>query len=142
MTPSQTIVRLEHTAEIDCAPEAVYARAQDVERYPEFLPGYVSSRIIEREKGRALIEREASVQGKPYQWRSWVRFEPGQIHFEHASGPLRGMRVRWTFTPLPAGRTHLSIVHEMEPSEHVQKVGDLAAQVVQAFKRACEETPS
>ena len=145
------MMRLEHSADIGQSLQNVYARARAVERYPEFLPGYVTSRIVDGDREQALIERQARVRGKLHTWRSRVRFRDNRsIHFQHVNGPLEGMRVHWQFAALAEGRTRLSIIHEIQvkrpfPINKVlerwiygPKVGELAAQVVAAFKQACE----
>jgi len=146
------MMRFEHTTEIDRSLASVYARARDVERYPEFLPGYISSRILKWVEGRALIERQARVDKKIHSWRSWVHFNDQKaLHFQHATGPLTGMQVYWQFNSLDASRTRLSIIHEihlqrpfligrcLERFVYGPKVRHLAAQVVVAFKQACEK---
>ncbi len=146
------MTRLEHAVEIERPLADVYARARDVERYPEFLPGYLHSRILEWQNGSALLERKALVRGKVRQWQSWVQFTDGRaIDFEHAAGPLKGMRVHWLFTAMAPRRTHLAIVHELELRRppiigrwlekwvYAPQVGEMAALVVRAFKIVCEE---
>jgi ribosome-associated toxin RatA of RatAB toxin-antitoxin module len=147
------MTRLKHTVDIQRPLADVYARARAVERYPEFLPGYVSSRIVSWDNGRALIERQARVRRKLHQWQSWVRFEDNaSLHFEHATGTLQGMQVHWRFDSLGLSQTRLSIIHEIHLSRppligrwlerfvYGPQINSLAAQVVTAFKQACETT--
>lgn len=144
-------MRLEHSADIAQSLTDVYARARAVERYPDFLPGYVASRIVEKQGDRALIERQARLRGKLHTWRSRVEFRDNRsIHFQHVNGPLEGMSVDWQFAALAERRTRLSIVHDIRvkcpfPINKVlerwfygPKIDALAAQVVTAFKHACE----
>ena len=145
------MTRLEHAIRIDRPLGVVYALAAEVERYPEFLPGYLESRIIERRNGDVLLERRAYVQGKLTQWKSWAHFTPDRaIEFEHAAGPLAGMKVRWLFTALSPYETYLQIIHQFPPFRRltlpwfreklVYKPGinQMAHRVVQSFKKACE----
>jgi coenzyme Q-binding protein COQ10 len=142
---------LEHTVVIDRPVSDVYSLAKEVERYPEFLPGYLESRILENHDGRLLLARKARLRGTVHAWRSWVRFDADRaIHFEHAAGPLRGMQVLWKFSALSHRQTHLLIRHEL----HVRRGGVLgwllekfffaprlermASEVIAAFKHACE----
>jgi ribosome-associated toxin RatA of RatAB toxin-antitoxin module len=145
------MTRLEHSVQIDRPLSDVYSLATQVDRYPEFLPGYLESRVIERRNGDLLLERKAFVKGKIRQWRSWARFCPAEaIHFEHAEGPLKGMQVKWIFTAMSPHRTQLKIIHLFpdfrvfslawirEKFIYRSGVNKMATQVVQSFKKACE----
>ena len=143
---------LKHTAVIDCPLHQAYALAEQVERYPEFLPGYSESRFIEQHPdGRRLLARKATVRGVSHAWRSWVRFEKDQwIDFEHAAGPLQGMKVRWLFTSLAPQKTRLTIRHDVRVARRgitgwflekfffAPRVSGIAGEVIEAFKKACE----
>jgi ribosome-associated toxin RatA of RatAB toxin-antitoxin module len=145
------MTRLEHSIEIDRSLTEVYALAQQVERYPEFLPGYLESRIIGRSNSKVLLERKAIVRGQLREWRSWVSFLNGhQILFVHAAGPLKGMKVVWSFTPISPSKTRLDMVHDirvprrwpigwlLEKTYYGPAVNEMANGVVRDFKQACE----
>jgi ribosome-associated toxin RatA of RatAB toxin-antitoxin module len=145
------MTKLNHAIDIDRALAEVYNRAKDVERYPEFLPGYLESRIIENVNGELLVERKALVHGQVKQWRSRVRFNgKDEIQFEHAAGPLKGMRVVWSFCALAPTKTRLQIVHHvrvprrwpvgwfLEKTYYGPAINKIAHGVVRDFKEACE----
>ena len=147
------MIRFEHSVEIDRPVSDVYSLAEQVERYPEFLPGYLESRIIARRDDGILLERKAFVKGRMTQWRSWASFRPEQtIRFEHAEGPLKGMEVEWLFTARSAARTSLKITHLFPAFRPFSRawwrgwfvygpgVRRMASQVVESFKLACEAT--
>src|SRR5262245_40844971 len=103
---------LKHAVEIEKPLEDVYALARQVDRYPEFLPGYLESRILDRRDGRLLLERKAIIQGRLFQWKSWVAFQTNKtIFFTQVEGPLKGMRVEWSFRALAERRTALTLTH-------------------------------
>jgi ribosome-associated toxin RatA of RatAB toxin-antitoxin module len=143
--------RLNHAVDIDRALPEVYRLARQVERYPEFLPGYIESSVQEIQKDRLLLARKAVMRGKVRAWKSWVRFtENDCIDFEHAAGPLKGMNVHWQFSALGPACTHLEIIHRMqvrwplglgrlfEKWVAAPQVSEMAEAVVRAFKNACE----
>jgi ribosome-associated toxin RatA of RatAB toxin-antitoxin module len=145
------MIPLQHSVTIEKPVHDVYALAREVERYPEFLPGYVESRILEKRDDQTLLLRKAIVRGTLHEWQSWVRFQPDEaIDFEHAAGPLQGMRVRWSFTPLPNQQTQLVIRHEvnvrrkgllgwmLEKWFFAPRINEIADQVILAFKHAAE----
>jgi coenzyme Q-binding protein COQ10 len=142
-----------HTTLIEKPLSDVYALAQDVERYPEFLPGYIESRIVARTPRGVLLARKARVRGREHAWRSWVRFTPLQtIVFEHAAGPLEGTEVEWRFDAVAEHSTRLQIRHRLQVRSggpfawfaeklfFAPRVNKLAAQVVAAFRDACERS--
>jgi ribosome-associated toxin RatA of RatAB toxin-antitoxin module len=146
------MTRLQHAVVIERPLPDVYALARQVERYPEFLPGYLESRILRYEGDRALLQRKACVSGELKEWKSWVFFQENQaITFEHAEGPLTGMRVYWQFKALSPHQTELVIVHLFEIHQpagfgwfnekfvYKPKIDALAATVIQAFKKVCEQ---
>jgi ribosome-associated toxin RatA of RatAB toxin-antitoxin module len=145
------MTRLKHVAEINKPLKDVYVLAKQVDRYPQFLPVYLESRILERHHGRLLLERKAVVRGELHMWQSWVRFEDlVGIDFEHAAGPLKGMKVRWCFEALSPKHTRLTITHDIrvrrpflvgwfkEKLLFAPRVSEMADRVINGFKQACE----
>jgi len=144
--------QLNHSVDIARPLPEVYQLARQVERYPEFLPGYIESSVQEIQKDRLLLARKAVMRGKIRAWKSWVRFTDNEcIDFEHAAGLLKGMKVHWQFSASGPGRTRLEIIHRMqvrwllglgrlfEKWVAAPQVSEMAEAVVRAFKNACEE---
>ena len=138
-----------HEVLIDRPAEDCFHLASQVERYPDFLPGYLKSRVIERQADRFLLERSALVRGRLHEWSSWVQLRPNEeILFEHAAGPLKGMQVQWLFIRQAADRTTLRIIHRFHSDRPwgwfferflvAPAVGGMAAQVIEGFKKTCE----
>ena len=91
--------------------EKVYRLAQEVEKYPEFIPGYKESKIVGQEKGKIIIERAALINKKLNRWKSKAWFNLNRsIEFEQIEGRLKGMKVEWLFERIPGG-TKLTIIH-------------------------------
>jgi len=144
------MTELKHAVEIQKPLGEVYALAREVERYPEFLPGYTESRIVKRSGDGALLQRAAVLRGKRVQWKSWVSWKENEaIHFTQEEGPLKGMRVTWRFVALSPASTQLTITHRYETprsfgmSRLVEwivkpRLNAIATQVIEAFKLACE----
>jgi ribosome-associated toxin RatA of RatAB toxin-antitoxin module len=142
---------LEHSTLIEKPLKEVYALARQVERYPEFLPGYIESRILERHGDKALLSRAAKLDGRILRWTSWVSFRQDEsMLFEQAEGPLKGMRVRWDFTSKQTHQTQVTITHRFHIARprvigwlkerfiFRPKIDRIASQVVAALKQACE----
>lgn len=129
--------------------EDIYNLAQQVERYPEFIPGYLESRIVEFRDGKPVIKRVTLVNGKPLGWRSIASFQKnGLIEFEQIEGRLKGMRAKWIFEEVPEG-TKVVITHDfklnlpvigwfMEILVAKPAVSRVAQTVLEALKRKIE----
>ena|SRR5438132_3651289 len=144
--------QLQHTVQINRPLQYVYDLARRVESYPDFLPGYIESQILERQNGRWLLARAAIVQGKIIRWKSWVEFiENKALTFEQVEGPLQGMRVQWDFDERGPGCTQVTITHRyhlshplflgriLEKYIYKPKLDQMASQIVAALKRVCED---
>jgi coenzyme Q-binding protein COQ10 len=76
----------------------MFAVVADVERYPEFVPGWVDARVRHRDGDRLIVEQ---VVGRgPLRWVlvSEARIRPCEtIRIVGLSGPFRHLEVAWRF---------------------------------------------
>jgi ribosome-associated toxin RatA of RatAB toxin-antitoxin module len=107
-------MRTRHEAVIRARPEAIFAIAADVERWPTIHPAYRWCRVLERTPRTVLFEMGGRIRGWPARWRAHQeRFpEEGRIVFRHVAGITRGMVVEWRLHPEADGRTRLWIDHD------------------------------
>ena len=92
--------------------ERVYDISRDVEKYPEFIPGYLESRVEGSREGKLIIKRVAWVKEKQLTWRSMASFQKNScIEFEQIEGRLKGMKAKWLFEKAPEG-TKVVITHD------------------------------
>lgn len=81
------------------ARESVYAAVADIERYPDFVPGWIEAQVRHREAGRLVV---AQVVGRgPLRWLlvSEARLHPfDAIRIRGLNGPLRSLEIDWRFT--------------------------------------------
>jgi ribosome-associated toxin RatA of RatAB toxin-antitoxin module len=127
--------------------EDVYALAEDVERYPEFIKGYEGSKVLGREGNKATIERVVEIMGNQITWKSVATFHKNEgIEFKQIEGPLKGMIAKWTFQRATEG-TKIIITHDFElkapipgwPTEKViAAVSGTADTALEAIKKKVE----
>lgn len=143
---------LDYSIEIDKPLTDVYALASQVERQPEFMPDYLSCKVIDRQPERMLLERSAKIHGKVNVWQSWVRFRPDEgVYFTHEGGRLHGMQVNWRFQPDGPDRTRMTLSQTFNVRHPIPGVGavlerwvfapklsDIARRVIRSFKTLCE----
>ncbi|HKJ72269.1 MAG TPA: type II toxin-antitoxin system RatA family toxin [Gammaproteobacteria bacterium] len=84
--------------------EGVFALVADIERYPEFVPRYRESRILDRDGRRLAVEQVVGIGGALYRFRSWAELEPPRALWVRTTDfPFREMTVRWRFEPAGEG---------------------------------------
>lgn len=107
-------MRTTHDALIRAAPEAVFALAADVERWPALHPAYRWCRVLERDADVVVFEMGGRIRGWPARWRARQERYPaeGRIRFRHVGGITRGMIVEWQLVPEAEG-TRVRIEHDL-----------------------------
>ncbi len=83
----------------------MFALVADVERYPEFLPWCVATRIRSRGENTFTADLIASFAALREQFTSRVILDPGlkTILIEYLDGPFEHLANRWTFNPCEGG---------------------------------------
>ena len=106
-------------AQIAGTVDAVFARAADVERWPDILPHYRWVRMLERRPGGGIVEMAAWRPFGPFGWPTWwvseMWIEPERhvVRYRHIRGITTGMDVEWTVRPGVRG-AEATIVHEWQ----------------------------
>lgn len=87
-------------------PEQMFDLVAAVDKYPEFLPWCISSRITKREN--AAFYADVVIGYKLYKEKftsKVVTQKPDSIHVEYLSGPMKHLSNHWNFIPEPGGCT-------------------------------------
>ena len=102
---------------VRATPDAVFAAAADVERWPAILAHYRWVRMLEGTSRRGLVEMAAwrpfGPLGYPTWWVSEMASDPaaGTVRYRHVRGITTGMDVEWKIVG-EGERTRVTIVHE------------------------------
>lgn len=91
----------------------------DYERYADFIPDLASSRIVERDGARVVVEQRGDAWIGPVRLPMHERFEiretaPLHIESRATAGTLHSLASRWTITPAGSG-SRLDYVGVVEP---------------------------
>lgn len=85
-------------------PEQLFALVADVERYPEFLPWCVASRVRSRQGNIVVADLMIGFKMVRERFTSRVTLSPpDRIDVAYTEGPLRHLNNHWIFEEAPGG---------------------------------------
>lgn len=132
--------KIERSALVNYSAQAMYDLVNDVDSYPEFLPGCKDSKVLAREDNMmkaSLLVAKAGVK----QWFTTKNtLEPARhIHMQLVDGPFKRLRGGWTFSPLADDACKIELKLEFEFTSKLTELAfgkvfnALAASMVKAF---------
>ncbi len=89
---------------VAASPQRMFELINDVERYPEFVPGCAAAEVLER--GADTLRARLTVGSGPLRTSFVTRNRlqaPHAIDMELDEGPLRSLSGKWRLTPVEAG---------------------------------------
>jgi ribosome-associated toxin RatA of RatAB toxin-antitoxin module len=92
---------MSRTSLVTRPPQVVYEVVNDIERYPEFVPGCTAAQVLER-NGQYVVARLAVRRG-PLRTHFTTRntLEPGRcVHMQLVEGPFKVLQGSWTLSPV------------------------------------------
>jgi coenzyme Q-binding protein COQ10 len=106
--------------------EQVFDLAANIERYPEFLRGWISVRIRKRESNICYVDQVVGLGPVRVQFSSKaVLLRPERIDVISWDPPFRRFGLSWVIEARPSGGCTISIVADLElRSRLLQKVAD------------------
>ncbi len=76
----------------------------DIERYPEFVPGYRRARIVQRGADALGVEQTVGFGPATFSFHSTAEFQvPTRIFIHATDGPFRRLDVEWRFADEEGG---------------------------------------
>ncbi len=95
--------------------EQLFALVADVERYPEFLPWCVASRIRRREGDVFFADLVIGFKMVRERFTSKVTLSrPDRIDVTYTEGPFHHLNNHWVFRPMPGGMTEIDFYVDFE----------------------------
>jgi ribosome-associated toxin RatA of RatAB toxin-antitoxin module len=105
---------------VAASPERMFELINDVERYPEFVPGCAAAEVLERGEDslRARLTVGSGALRTTFVTRNRLQ-APHAIDMELDEGPLRSLSGKWRLTPVAAGevtgcRVDLDLTFEVQ----------------------------
>lgn len=97
------------------SPEQLFEMVADVERYPEFLPWCVASRIRRRDGDVFFADLVIGFKMVRERFTSKVTLTPGQrVDVTYTEGPFHHLNNHWVFKPMPDGTTEIDFFVDFE----------------------------
>lgn len=95
--------------------EQAFDVAADIERYPEFLRGWISARIQRRESNVCYVDQVVGFGPVRWQFTSrGVLHRPERIEVTSTEAPFRLFSLCWLMAPLPCAGCRVSVVAQVE----------------------------
>jgi ribosome-associated toxin RatA of RatAB toxin-antitoxin module len=134
---------IHRSALVAVSPQRMFELVNEVERYPDFVPGCSSARVLERtpQSVHAELTVGSGLMKTTFSTRNRLH-PPGLIEMQLESGPLKSLGGRWVLTPVDAGavsgcRVELDLSFEPHGNIAAMTLGPvverLATSLMQAF---------
>ena len=121
--------------------EQVFDLAADIERYPDFLRGWISARILKREANICYVDQVLGIGPVRVQFSSEaVLRRPERIDVTSSDAPFRRFSLSWLVEAGPSAGCRVSVVADLElRSRFLQQVVDrvlpaTVVDIIEAFE--------
>ncbi len=137
--------QISRTALVPYSAEQMYQLVNDVQSYPQFLPGCTGSRILESTPGQMTAAVDVSKAGisKTFTTRNQLTSNQS-ILMNLVDGPFKKLIGGWKFTPLSQEACRIEFHLDFEFTNKLIELAfgrvfkELASNMVQGFYGSCE----
>jgi len=131
---------LRRTAIVARPPELVFGLVNDIERYPEFVPGCDSAQVLERHQGEIVARLGVRRGSLSTSFTTRNRMVDGKsVHMVLVDGPFKHFEGHWHVRPLGVGASEIELVLHYQFSNPLKRAllqpmfAGIAEQMVRAF---------
>lgn len=90
--------------------EQLFDLAADVESYPEYMPGWINARILQRSGNRLRVEQQLGLKLLPHPFISNAILDrPHKVTICSNDGPFRSLQIEWRFAADAPGYCKVSL---------------------------------
>ena len=133
------MIHVDRSALVGYSAQAMYALADDIESYPQFLPWCDAAEFVAREPGRTVATLHINFHGLKNQFTTENIHQPGRrIDMKLVSGPFRSLDGQWLFTALGenACKVEFSLRYEFASALLGKAVGPVFRGIAETFVEA------
>jgi coenzyme Q-binding protein COQ10 len=97
------------------SPEEMFDLVADVEKYPQFLPWCVATRVTKSEGDEIMAEMVIGYKMFRERFTSRVKLDsPGRIDVAYFEGPFKYLNNHWIFRPMEEGKCEIDFFVDFE----------------------------
>jgi coenzyme Q-binding protein COQ10 len=102
--------------------EQAFDLAADIERYPDFLPGWISARIQNRESNLCYVDQVVGLGPFRLQFGSKAVLDrPERIDVTSTQAPFRLFSLSWLIVAVPAAGCRVSVAAHIEMQSRIMQ---------------------
>ena len=138
--------QISRTALVPFSAEQMYKLVNDVQSYPQFLPGCVGSRVLQSSSAEMTAAVDVSKAGISKTFTTHNTLTSNQsILMQLVDGPFRSLVGGWKFTPLTSDACRIEFQLDFEFTNKLIELAfgrvykELALNMVQAFTSRAKE---
>lgn len=138
--------RITRSALVMFSAQQMYELVNDIDSYPEFLPGCVASRIVSETDDTITAALDVAKVGIRKTFTTRNKLTPHQyISVELVDGPFKSLHGGWTFTPLDSEACKVELNLDFEFTSRLIEIAfggvfkELANAMVQSFSERAKE---
>jgi ribosome-associated toxin RatA of RatAB toxin-antitoxin module len=131
------------------SPDLVYQLVEDVERYPEFVPGCTEAKVLSRAADEMVVRLAVRRGPLRTEFTTRNRLERGRgMHMDLVDGPFRLFEGQWTFTPVATNGCRIDLSLRFQFSNALKSAlfeplfEETAAALVRAFVQRAQSVPA
>jgi ribosome-associated toxin RatA of RatAB toxin-antitoxin module len=127
--------QVDRTALVPYTPEQMFALVADIERYPQFVPSVVSSRVLQHDERGVIGELEMERGGVREKFTTRNVLEPpSRMSLALVDGPFRLLDGLWTFDAVGSKGTKIRLTIRFEFANPLT-----AMLLSRSFEKSCAE---
>lgn len=137
---------IERSALVPYSDAQMYALVNDVERYPEFVPGCRTATVLEQSESNKVARLEIAKAGISKSFTTRNNLEPYQhIGMELVDGPFQYLRGGWSFHALDSQACKIVLELEFEFANRILGMAfgkifnELQSRMVDAFVQRAQQ---
>ena len=130
-------------------PALLYRLVEEVERYPEFVPGCSAAQVLERGEHQMLARLVVRRGLLRTEFTTRNVLDPGRsVHMQLVEGPFRVLEGHWSFTPVASNGCRIEFALRFEFSNALKSAlfdplfEETAGSLVRAFAARAQSLPA
>jgi ribosome-associated toxin RatA of RatAB toxin-antitoxin module len=140
---------MKRTSLVARPPAVLYALVDDIQRYPEFVPGCTAAQVLERSESE-VVARLAVRRGPLHtHFTTRNRLDPGHsVHMDLVEGPFKVLTGSWSFSPVASNGCRIELQLRFQFSNALKSMlfdalfEETQAELVRAFVTRAQSLPA